>query len=337
MLANRVRTTIVIPNWNGRYFLGPCLSTLREQVDKDFRVVVVDNGSTDGSTALVEEQFPEVQLIRFEQNRGFAAAVNAGIDAADTPYVAFLNNDCEPEPSWLQELVACLDRHPHAAATTSKLIRANEPGVIDGAGDILSSYFRAYARGRGERDGGQYDREVRVFGASGAASLWRRAVFGSIGTFDEDFFAYYEDVDLSFRARLSGYELWYAPRAIARHHGAGTSRRAGEFAYFYSVRNRWAMIVKDVPGRLLALNLPRLLLSESLTIGRAARERELRHVLRAYVDLIRSLRRWLRRRRAVQSSCTISTQELQHALTLGYPQFLGRVGTVLRESQRTGR
>jgi hypothetical protein len=331
MPPNSNRTTVVIPNWNGRGFLGPCLTALRAQVDSDFRAVVVDNGSEDGSAAFVEEHFPEAQLVRFERNRGFAAAANAGIAAAaPTPYVAFLNNDCEPGPNWLHELVACLDRHPRAAAATSKLIRLNEPEIIDGAGDILSSYFRAYERGRGEHDGGQYDHEVQVFGASGAASLWRQTVFGRIGTFDEAFFAYYEDVDLSFRARLGGYELWYAPRAVVRHHGAGTSRRAAEFAYFHSVRNRWTMLLTNVPGPLLALSLPRLLLTEALTVGRALRERQARHVLRAYGELVRSSPAWLRRRRRVQSGRVISTRELRRSLTSGYPQFRERVRTVLR-------
>jgi hypothetical protein len=334
-MSNSSRTTVVIPNWNGRHLLALCLTALRAQVDQDFQVVVVDNASDDESAAFVEEQFPEAQLIRLARNRGFAAATNAGISATDTRFVAFLNNDCEPDRDWLRELVACLDRHPSAAAATSKLVRLNDPDVIDGAGDILSSYFRAYERGRGEPDCGQYGLEVQVFGASGAASLWRRDVLRRIGAFDEDFFAYYEDVDLSFRARLSGYECWYAPRAVVLHRRAGTSRaRAAEFANFYSVRNRWAMVLKNAPGPLLVRNLPWLILAEILTVGRALRERQVRHVLRAYGDLVRSSPTWLRRRRGVQALRAISTPELRGALTRGYPRFRVRVAEVLRHDER---
>jgi GT2 family glycosyltransferase len=326
-----VRTTVVVPNWNGRDFLGPCLTALRDQVERDFAVVIVDNGSQDGSAAFVEEHFPEAQLIQLNQNRGFAAATNAGIKTAPGEYVALLNNDCEPAPSWLSELVACLERHPRAIASTSKLVLRDEPHVIDDAGDILSTYFRAYERGRGEHDRGQYDGELQVFGASGAASLWRVEMLKQIGLFDEDFFAYYEDVDLSFRARLAGYECWYAPRAVVRHARAGTSQEwAAQFTHFYGVRNRWAMIVKNVPTTLLLRSVPRLVLAEALSIARALRERNARHLVRAYGDVVRAAPVLLRRRRAVQARRTVTTAELRATLTLGYPRLRVRAAEVLR-------
>jgi GT2 family glycosyltransferase len=328
------RTTIVIPNWNGQHFLGPCLAALRAQSDRNFGVVVVDNASDDGSAAFVEQNFPEVKLLRLDVNRGFAAATNAGIELADNTYVAFLNNDCEPSPSWLAELVGCLERHPRAAAATSKLVLRDQPEVIDDAGDLLSIYFRAYERGRGDLDGGQYEREEEVFGASGAASLWRLEILRRIGGFDEDFFAYYEDVDLSFRARLIGCECWYAPQAVVQHARAGTSRaREAEFVYFYGVRNRWAMIVMDVPLTFLVRAAPRLVFAEMLTLGRALRERQARQLLRAHGEIVRLLPALLRRRRTVQACRVVSTGALRAALTPGYPHFRARFADVLRQSR----
>jgi GT2 family glycosyltransferase len=214
---------VVIPNWNGRQFLGPCLEALRAQTLDGFEIVLVDNASTDDSVDFVKEHFPEVRVVEAEENVGFAAGMNLGIRAVDTELIAFLNNDTAPAPSWLEELVACLERHPRAAAATSKMLLHDRPETIDSAGDGITTLFLPYARGHGARDNAQYEREEQVFSASGGASLWRGAVLDRIGLFDEAFFAYYEDVDLGFRARLAGYECWYAPRAVVRHHRGGSA------------------------------------------------------------------------------------------------------------------
>src|SRR5262249_43910205 len=155
------------------------------------------------------------------------------------------------------------------------LLRSSSPKTIDGAGDILTKFLRAYPRGEGEVDIGQYEREQQVFAASGAASLWRLETVRKLGLFDSDLFFSYEDVDLSFRARLAGYECWYAPRAVALHVRGGTSLGRPEFRYFHALRNRWCVIVKDVPTQLLVQNLHRVAFAEVLTIGRSLNERQL--------------------------------------------------------------
>jgi GT2 family glycosyltransferase len=315
---------IVIPNWNGAEYLAGCLESLRRQSYRDFEVVVVDNGSSDGSVALIEERFPEVALISLEENKGFGAAMNIAIRKQKAAYIACLNNDTEADPGWLAELVACLEGHPRAAAATSKLLDLNERGRIDDCGDILTKYFRAYARGRGEADAGQFDDEERVFGASGGASLWRREIVCELGYFDEDLFAYYEDVDLSFRANLAGYECWYAPKAIVFHAGGGTSRRqASEFAYYHAVRNRWSMIVKNSPSALLWRYSPRIVFAEMLSLAKAVSERKTVLTLKAHRDVLLSLPGWKRRRKEIQSARRISSAELRRLISAGYPS-LGR-------------
>jgi GT2 family glycosyltransferase len=204
------------------------------------------------------------------------------------------------------------------------MLDLSEPGQIDDCGDILSAYFRAYARGRGEVDLGQYNEEERVFGASGGASLWRNEVVRELGYFDEDLFAYYEDVDLSFRANLAGYECWYAPKAVVFHAGGGSSRqRASEFAYYHAVRNRWSMIVKNGPAPLLWRSSPRIVFAELLSLAKAVTERKTILTLKAHRDVLRALPGWTRRRREVQRMRSINSRELRRLMSAGYPS-LGR-------------
>jgi GT2 family glycosyltransferase len=315
---------VIIPNWNGVAYLPGCLESLRTQTYSGFRTVVVDNASSDGSLALIESKFPQVTVIRLDENKGFGAAMNIGLREAHGEYVACLNNDTETDPDWLSELVACLQRHPRAAAVTSKMLDLSERSLIDDCGDIMTLYFRAYPRGRGEEDVGQYDEEEQVFGASGGASLWRNEVVQELGYFDGDLFAYYEDVDLSFRANLAGYECWYAPKAVVYHAGGGTSRReASEFAYYHAVRNRWSMIVKNGPASLLWRSSPRIFFAELLSLAKAMSERKTMLTLKALRDVLRALPGWTRRRKDVQGMRSISGSELRRLMSSGYPS-LGR-------------
>ncbi len=318
--------SVVIPNWNGRELLPACLSSLGSQTYQDLEIVLVDNASTDDSVALARELRPEAKIITLERNLGFAKAMNAGIRASEGDYIACLNNDTEASPPWLSELVACLERHPRAAAIASKMIDQRNPRLLDGAGDIMTRYLRAYPRGRGEEDAGQYDEEMEVFGVSGGASLWRAQVLREIGLFDEDLFAYYEDVDLSFRARLAGYECWYAPRAVVLHAGGGTAAPAGdEFTHYHAVRNRWSVIVKDAPAGVLWRTAHRVVIAEIFSIARAARERKVRLVVSAYRDVLHRLPAWRKRRREVQAETAVATKDLLRAMTSGYPDFWKRV------------
>jgi GT2 family glycosyltransferase len=322
----RFPVSVIIPNWNGIFYLPGCLESLAAQTYREFETIVVDNASSDGSVALIESEYPGVSVTRLDENKGFGAAMNIAFRQARSDYVACLNNDTEADPNWLGELVACIERHPRAAVATSKMLDLNERGRIDDCGDILTPYFRAYARGRGEEDKGQYDEEEQVFGASGGASLWRSEAVRELGYFDEDLFAYYEDVDLSFRAHLVGYECWYAPKAVVFHAGGGTSRRqASEFAYYHAVRNRWSMIVKNGPAPLLWRSSPRIFFAELLTLAKAVTERKTILTLKAHRDVLRALPGWARRRKEVQRMRSISSSELRRLMSSGYPSLGNRI------------
>ena len=242
---------IVIPNWNGADFIAPCLKSLKKQ-SINAQVVVVDNGSVDESVAIIESDFPEVHLIKLDHNTGFAGGVNTGINYAldeGAEFVALFNNDATAETDWLKNLVKAAEGHPEAGIVTGKFMRMDKKH-IDSTGDCYSVWAMPFPRGRNQLDKGQYDTAEYVFSGTGGASLYRVSMFDEIGLFDEEFFAYYEDVDISFRAQLYGWKVWYEPRAAAYHHVSGTSSKLGNFSRYHATKNFYMLYAKNMPARL---------------------------------------------------------------------------------------
>lgn len=244
--STRAPVSVVVPNYDGAHFLRDCLASLLRQTCAPAEVIVVDDASTDGSAEMAEREFPSARLIRLGANRGFAHAANVGIAAARSDLVALLNNDAIADPSWLEELTAALARHPEAGAAASKIVHTDDGATLLSAGDLFRRTGVPDSRGVWERDTGQYDDEVEVFGACGAACVFRRAMLEELGGFDERFFMYCEDVDLAFRAQRQGYRCVYAPRAVVRHRLSATG--GGVLASYYCGRNFVLLLAKDVPG-----------------------------------------------------------------------------------------
>lgn len=252
-------TTVIIPNLNGIKYLKNCLESLQTCEETDFPVVVVDNGSTDGSAGLVEREFPSVTLIRFPENRGFSAAVNAGIRAARTPFVILLNNDTTVEKHFVSFLTNAVKEDGKYFSAGAKMVSMDDPDVIDDAGDYYCAFGWAFARGKGKRRD-RYDRRCNVFAACGGAAVYRTDVLKELGLFDEAHFAYLEDIDIGYRARLYGYLNRYEPKAVVRHAGSASSgSRYNEFKIRLSSRNSVYLIGKNMPPLQIALNLPFLL------------------------------------------------------------------------------
>ena len=257
------RVTVVVPNWNTREFLGPCLRSLRRQTFRDFETVVVDSASTDGSVEFVDESFPEARTIALRENRGFSGAVNVGIEASEAEFVVLLNNDTEQDPGWLDALVRAAERHPEAGLFASKLVDFRDRNRLDGAGDALRRSGLPYRLGHGEVDRGQFDSEEFVFGACAAAALYRRSVFDEVGLFDEDFFAYCEDGDVSFRAQLAGNRCLYVPGAVVYHvGGASTGGKRSATATRLGTRNGLLLLVKNLPVSLAWGFLPSIVFGQ---------------------------------------------------------------------------
>ncbi len=307
-------TSVVIPNWNGAPHLPTCLASLRRQTLPPFEVIVVDNASTDESRALLAAHFPEVKVIALPRNLRFAGACNVGIRASSGELVALLNNDTEADPRWLEHVVRCFARHPDAGFVASKLRLFDRRDHLHSAGDFYSRRGVPGNRGVWQKDDGQFDTEY-VFGACGAAAVYRRAMLDRIGLLDERFEFSCEDVDLSWRAQLAGYRCAFAHDAIVYHKVSATG--GGVVNSFYDGRNFIWLLVKDVPGEVLRAHW-RAMLREQLRIAwqavRAWRGEAARNRLRGQLAGVLGVPRMWRARRAVQATRVISSEALHQLL-----------------------
>lgn len=246
------KVTVVIPNWNGLRHLPECLESLAAQSFADFAILMVDNGSTDGSMAWLREQHPEISVLELEHNGGFAKAVNMGIRTSQSEYIALLNNDTAVDPGWLQALTEALDQHSDYDYAASKIVMYSRPDRLNAAGDVWSwRTVTAVNRGYGD-PASRYGEMERVFGACAGAALYRRALFSEVGLFDEGFFLMHEDTDFNLRCLMAGKRCLYVPQALVRHKlGASIDTRPALKTILLRMRNETYAAFKDLPARLL--------------------------------------------------------------------------------------
>ncbi len=254
------KTTVVIPNWNGKKYLKQCLDSLLSQKGEVPHIIVVDNGSTDGSVSYIKEEYPLVQLIEFQENHGFCKAVNAGITAARTEYVLLLNNDTRAEENLVQQLEQRIEQSERIFSVAAKLVSMQNPEILDDAGDYYCALGWAYAEGKGKKDGAAYSKTKKIFASCAGAAIYRKKVFEQIGLFDENHFAYLEDIDIGYRARIYGYYNIFEPTAVVYHAGSATSgSKYNEFKVNFSSRNSVYIVRKNMPLIQRILNLPFLM------------------------------------------------------------------------------
>lgn len=256
---NDFKTAVVIPHWNNKEDLGSCLDSLKEQ-SLPIDIIVVDNGSVDGSPEFIEQNYPKVHLIRNSKNYGFTGGVNPGLQYAldnGYRYAALLNNDAIADKNWINQLVSFMEDHKKAGIATSKICDSAKTH-LDSTGDLYTIWGLPYPRGRGEEFSDKYDDQTWVFGASGGASIYRVEMLKQIGLFDQDFFAYYEDIDISFRAQLAGWKVGFVPSALVYHQISATSSKIKGFATYQTMKNLPFLFIKNVPGRLFWTIEPRL-------------------------------------------------------------------------------
>ena len=254
-----VKSTVVIPNYNGIRYIEDCLDSLYAGTQTQFEVIMVDNASTDGSRELVQEKFPQVKLICNETNTGFSEAVNQGIQASTTPYVILLNNDTRADKAFIHELEKAIEKDARIFSASAKLISLHDMTKLDDAGDYYCALGWAFARGKG-RSAECFQKETRIFAACAGAAIYRRSVLERIGLFDEKHFAYLEDIDIGYRAKIAGYENWLIPSSVVYHAGSGTSGSVyNEFKVAHTSRNSVYLIYKNMPWLQILLNAPFLL------------------------------------------------------------------------------
>ena len=248
--------TIVIPNYKGKEYLFSCVKSLYEKDQTEKKILIIDNASNDGSIEEVVKEYPEVECVMLDKNYGFCRAVNIGIEKTDTAYVILLNNDTVIKDNYVQYLLDSIKKDPNIFSVEPKMIQYHDPSKIDSAGTYYNALGWAYAYGK-DKSVKKYNNIRKIFAACGGASIYRKKVFEEIGMFDEKHFAYLEDIDVGYRARIFGYENWYVPAALVYHVGSGTSgSRYNQFKTRYSSRNNIYLIYKNMPVLQIILNLP---------------------------------------------------------------------------------
>jgi GT2 family glycosyltransferase len=302
--------TVIVVNWNGKHFLEDCLGALRRQTFRDFETILVDNGSEDGSVEYVRRHFPEVRLIALSENRGFTGANIAGWEQARGNLIVLLNNDTEAHPHWLEQIHRASLEFPKAGSFASKMLLFDDRERVDNCGFAMTSAGSTIDLGRGQRDGPEWASAAKVFGACGGAAAYRRTMLEDIRFLDGDFFMIFEDVDLSFRSQLRGWECVFVPSGVVYHHLGATRSRDRSQNVFFSQRNIEFVYLKNMPIGLMLRSLPQRLLYElgaaiyffRLGVGLA--------FLKAKWDVLIHLPRILQKRKVIQKRRKIENAQL---------------------------
>jgi GT2 family glycosyltransferase len=316
--VSRQKVAIVVINWNSGALLDQCLSALMQQSVVPDRIIVVDNGSTDGSGTEIMNRYPNAELIRLNQNAGFARANNIGIaEVGDCDWIGLVNPDAFVKPNWLEKLLESAKFSSGYTVYASRMMSSAKRSILDGAGDVYHTSGAAWRRGHDRKcEAGDLEK-VEVFGACAAAALYRRDVIVDIGGFDERYFCYFEDVDLAFRLRLAGYRCLYVPDAVVYHVGSATTGERSDFTTYHGQRNLVWTYFKDMPPPLFWLYLPQhILLNLAMLVWYSLRG-QARVIWKAKWDAIRGLPKILKERRRVQKTRRISAWQLRQVMAKG--------------------
>jgi len=308
---------VIVLNWNGARVIRDCLDSLKAQSFESFRVIVVDNDSSDGSDQVVSSEFSDLHLLRLDSNTGFARGNNEGIREIwktfpEVPYIVMLNNDTQAQPEWLAHLVQAAEADQNVGAVASKLVcwdGEHAPAVIDTAGDVFFKHGLAGKRGFGQSVE-QFVQPEPVFGACAGAALYRSAMLHEAGLLDEDFFAYNEDVDLAFRCRLYGWHCVYQPNAVVWHRVSYTTVTYSDKALYWAKRNTVWVIVKNLPGRLFFKYMFSILVYNMFSDIPWVLRGRIKPVMRGRWDALKGIKRMWKKRREIQLAMKITPAEL---------------------------
>lgn len=317
------KISVIIPNWNGKKYLKTCLDSLKNQSFKNFEIILVDNGSRDESIEFVKSCYPEIQIISLWENTGFSKAVNTGIKKAKGEYILLLNNDTEADPNLLKNLNSALKKYHDYYFYACKILCFDKRDTIDSAGDGLYINGIAYRKGHHQKDKLEFNEIKEVFGACGAAALYRKKLFSKIGFFDEDFFAFYEDVDINFRAQLAGFRCLYIPSAIVYHIGHGTLKVENLFVQRLSLRNRFFVLIKNAPLKLFLRYFREIIwfhlwwIIKDLVkiLAKYKYNEEVKFRFRVRNEILKNFWRLYRKRRIIQKNRKINLGYLESILT----------------------
>ena len=310
---------VIIVNWNSEQDLEKCLAALSCQTFLPSRIIVLDNGSQDFDSQSWKKRYPVVEFHSLKENLGFAAASNMGASiVSDCKWLAFLNPDAFPESNWLEVLVNATKSHPEFNFFSSLLISALQPNIIDGTGDVYHSCGLPWRQDHLSALADRVMEREEVFGACGAAALISRKAFMDAGGFDESYFCYFEDVDLSFRLRLLGGRCLYIPEARVKHVGNGSTSHWSDFAVYHGHRNIVFTYLKNMPSFLFWYYLPQHLLLNIISLFWCAKRGQGWIAARAKWDAVKKLSAVWKVRKSIQKRKIVSTASLAKMLTRGF-------------------
>jgi GT2 family glycosyltransferase len=319
-VLDKTTPVVIVPNWNGQDTILACLESLLQQRPKP-HIIVVDNGSDDGSPEMINAECPVIEIIRNEKNLGFAEGVNIGIRRADSlgaKYVALFNNDAVADRSWLKPLVDRMEADRSVGITTGKILDSAGKN-IDSTGELYTVWGLPFPRGRGRQTTDEYDGSTDIFAASGGASLYRLSMFKEVGLFDKDYFAYYEDVDISFRARLVGWKIAYVPAAKAYHATGTTSAKLKGFTTYQTMKNLPWLLWRNVPAGLLYRVVPRFCIAYAMFWARALMTGGGWAATRGVVISIAYMPKKIFQRYRIQHNRSVTTAYISSILTWDLP------------------
>ncbi len=309
MVSDRPEASVVIVTWNGLRHLERCLPALHYQTGVTFETIVVDNGSTDGTSEWIAGEYPQVVLERLDSNHGFSEANNIGFGLARAELVATLNNDAVPDPAWLQSLVQAANEHPEAGSFGSRIVLDRDPNIIDSAGVVTDVLGIAWDRHNAEPVG--VDAAGEIFGACAGAALYRKALLDETGGFDPTFFAYLEDVDLAWRARWLGWTARYVPEARVVHAHSATGAEESPFKTFHLGRNKVWTIAKNHPTRALLMYGPLLVAYDLASLPITMTRQRSLAALRGRLAGLRSLGEVLKQRKQVAARRRVAWDDIR--------------------------
>lgn len=329
--------SIVLVNWNGGRVLPHCLDRLADQTVQDFEIVLVDNGSTDGSVDDLEARWPQLtfNLIRLPQNIGFAASNNLGARATRGEWLILLNNDAFPTPNWLETLLDAASQHPEYTFFASRLLQADTPNVIDGTGDVYHVSGAVWSRQHNHPARLAAPHPEEVFSPQGAAAMYRRTAFFEVGGFDESYHSYHEDIDLGFRLRLRGHRCLYVPDALVYHKGSFTTGKGSNFAVLHGHRNMVWCYFQNMPAPYVWLYLPQHLLANLIFIMHITLKGQAKAILTAKWNALRGLPVIFRKRRTIQQARIASPALIIASMSRGFlaPYLLGLTARHLKSNE----
>ncbi len=299
--------TIVIVNWNGRHFLQNCLSSLQNQHFSNFDVIVVDNGSIDDSAQFIKKNFNEYQIIELRKNIGFSAANNIAINRTKTKYIATLNNDTIVPENWLENLVESAEKDDSVGMVAGKMYYQST-NIIDNIGLRINKNGLGTNIGNGEIDKGQFDNRQETFAPCAGAALYRKKMLNQIGLFDQDFFAYYEDLDIGWRARIFGWKCKFTPHSIVYHYHSGSSSPQKEYLLH---RNKIFTLIKNLPTPLFIKYLPEIALTDFIISANSIFTSKKIYTIKAKRDALKSLPKMLKKRKIIQNNKKVSLKEIE--------------------------